>query len=193
MSEFFQEHAWVLPLLIFASRVTDVSIGTMRIVFLSRGMRILAPICGFFEIFIWLLAIGQIMQNLDSWMNHFAYAGGFATGNYIGLRIEGRLAVGLVSLWIITAKDATQLIKRLKDHHHGVTVVAAQGVQGLVHIVIMVVKRKNLPTIMAILHECNPNAFVTMNDVRSVSGGFFDKHGAASGVYQTLPRGRKGK
>ena len=84
----------ILPILIFIARVCDVSIGTMRIIFISRGAKILAPLLGFFEILIWLVAIGKVMQNLDNIACYVAYAGGFATGNFVGIRIEEKLAMG---------------------------------------------------------------------------------------------------
>ncbi|MBM3316827.1 MAG: hypothetical protein FJY75_03145, partial [Candidatus Eisenbacteria bacterium] len=85
----------VLPLAIVVARVIDVSLGTVRVILLNRGMRYLAPLLGFFEVLIWLLAIGQIMQNLSNWACYLAYATGFALGNFTGLWIEGRLAMGL--------------------------------------------------------------------------------------------------
>jgi len=95
---FYENHAvWLLPVLIFFARVLDVSIGTMRIVFLSRGMRLMAPVFGFFEVLIWLIAISRIMGNLTSWVNYVAYASGFAAGNYVGMYLENRLAMGLLS------------------------------------------------------------------------------------------------
>lgn len=195
MTSFFHENAvWLLPVLIFLARIVDVSIGTLRIVFLSRGMRVLAPICGFFEVLIWLLAIGQIMQNLTSWVNYAAYAAGFATGNYVGLWLESRLAMGLLSVWVITTKDAEDLSEWLQKERFGITTVAAHGVQGLVRMIIIVIKRRDLPQVMTILREHNPEAFVTVNDIRSVSGGVFPIE--RTGVLSQLIRyrhARKGK
>src|SRR5512133_102522 len=84
----------ILPLFIFCARIIDVSLGTMRIIFVTKGMRKVAPIIGFFEVFVWLLAISRIMQNLDNWVCYVAYAGGFATGNLIGMMIEEKHAIG---------------------------------------------------------------------------------------------------
>lgn len=171
---FFQDNAfWLLPLLIFSARVVDVTIGTLRIIFLSRGLRRLAPVCGFVEVLIWLMAISQIMQNLDSWLNYVAYAGGFAMGNFIGMTIEGKLAMGLMSLMVITNKEPSELVERLKGEHFGVTIMEGRGSQGKVNIIIMVVKRKALPHAAAILKKCMPEAFVTVDDVRSAAGGVF--------------------
>ena len=119
--------AWViLPLLIFLTRIVDVSMGTLRIVFVSKGLKYLAPIIGFFEVIIWLLAIRIIMQNLNNFMCYLAYGAGFAMGNYIGIFLENRLAVGRAALRVITRMDASELIKTLREKGYGVTNVEAQ-------------------------------------------------------------------
>jgi uncharacterized protein YebE (UPF0316 family) len=104
----------VLPILIFCARICDVSIGTLRVVFISRGNKYFAPIMGFFEVIIWLLAIGQIMEHLSNVLCYVAYGGGFAMGNYVGMRIEERLSMGQLVLRIITRADAARLIETLR-------------------------------------------------------------------------------
>lgn len=174
IQSFYQENAaWLLPVLIFLARILDVSIGTLRIVFLSRGMRILAPLCGFFEVLIWLVAIGRIMGDLTSWEYYIAYAGGFAAGNYVGMYIEQRLAMGLLSVLIVTKKDAAHLLHRLKKEHFGLTQVGAQGVQGKVRIVYLIIRRRNLARVSELLRQHQPDAFVVINDIRNAAGGVF--------------------
>ena len=100
---------WViLPALIFVSRIFDVSFGTLRIIFVSRGKRSIAPFLGFFEVLIWLLAISQIMQNLNNFACYIAYAGGFAMGNYIGMRIEEKLAMGTMIIRVFLVGDGNR-------------------------------------------------------------------------------------
>ena len=188
LQQLYQENAlWVLPILIFLARVLDVSIGTLRIVFLSRGMKILAPICGFFEVLIWLVAISRIMDNLTSWIYYVAYAGGFAAGNYVGMYIETRLAMGLLSVTIITKKDAALLLQKLKAARFGLTQVGAQGVQGTVQLIYLIIRRRDLPHVSKILHAHQPDAFSVVNDVRTVAGGVFPLDAGK------LERQRKGK
>ena len=118
---------FILPLFIFLSRILDVTIGTIRIVMVSKGQKLWAPFLGFFEVFIWLIAISKIFQDLDNWVCYFAYAGGFATGNYIGLIIEEKLAVGIIKIQIITHKKAAKLITNLKEAGYRITHHEAQG------------------------------------------------------------------
>src|SRR3990170_7206590 len=112
---------FILPLLIFIARVFDVTFGTMRIIFVSRGEKFLAPLFGFFEIIIWLFAIGQVMQNFTNIAYYIAYAGGFAMGNFVGIYIEEKMAMGTLVMRTITKKDASNLINALKSNNCGVT------------------------------------------------------------------------
>lgn len=163
----------VLPFLIFCMRIIDVSIGTIRIIYVSRSMIYLAALCGFFEILIWLVSITQIMQNLDNYLTYLAYAGGFAAGNFVGIYLENRLAVGTVAVRAITHTDATDLIEHLAKEDFGVTSMAASGVAGEVRLVFSVVKRKDLPKALEIIKRFNPRAFISVEDVRSVREGYF--------------------
>lgn len=163
----------VIPVFIFLARICDVTIGTMRIIFVSRGMKVIAPVLGFFEIFIWIVAVGQIFQNLTNPLNYFAYAAGFATGNYIGMIVEERLAMGLALIRIITQRDATNLIDYLRAAGYGVTVLDAQGKQGPGKVLFSVVKRKNIRDVEDAIHEFNPKAFYSIEDVRRAAEGTF--------------------
>jgi uncharacterized protein YebE (UPF0316 family) len=163
----------ILPLLIFLARIVDVSMGTIRILFISRGTKFLAPLIGFFEVLIWLLAIGQIMQNLTNVLCYIAYAGGFATGTYVGIFIEEKLAMGLLLVRVVTTKDASELIEYLKSADFGVTHVAARGVAGQVRIVLTIIRRKNLNKVVEIIRRFNPNAFYSTENIRYVSKEVF--------------------
>ena len=139
-----QWFAWlVIPLIIFIARILDVSISTLRIVYITRGKKNLAPILGFFEVLIWLLAISQIFKHLDNWACYFAWAAGFATGNYIGMVIEQKLAIGMQVIRIITSTNADNLINHLKAAQYALTLIDGQGSNGPVQIIFMLIKRKD--------------------------------------------------
>ncbi len=163
----------LLPALIFLARVCDVTIGTMRIIFVSKGAKIIAPLLGFFEILIWLIAIGKVMQNLDNWLCYVAYAGGFGAGNFIGICIEEKLAMGTYVLRVITRKDATELIRNLRLEGHGTTSVPAEGNSGGVNVIYSIIKRRDIDEVVAIIKKFNPKAFYSIEDVRFVSEGIF--------------------
>lgn len=181
----------IIPLLICFARIIDVTIGTVRIILVAKGAKKIAPLLGFFEILIWLIAIGQVMQNLTNVVNYLAYASGFAIGNYIGILIEQRLAIGMVVVRIITAVDASKLIEYFKGENLGVTVIDAEGANGSVHLLYTVIKRIDLSTVVEKIKLYNPKAFYSVEDVRFVSEGIFPEKGHHK---KTLFSGiRKGK
>lgn len=178
--DFFSDFDWflwvVMPLLIFVARIIDQSLGTIRIIFVSRSLRKLAALVGFFESLIWLIAISQIIQNLDNWLSFIAFAGGFAMGNYVGIYLENKLAIGMLCLRIITHEDASELVDELRESKYGVTTVSATGASGNVRLILSVIKRSDLEGIQAIITKRVPKAFVSVEDVRSVKEGFFPVH-----------------
>ena len=184
----------IIPLLICFARVLDVSLGTLRIILVAKGTKTLAPILGFFEVLIWLIAIGQVMQNLTNVANYFAYAAGFAIGNYLGIIMEQKLAIGVVVVRVITATDASKLIDFLKDANFGVTTLQAQGTSGHVHLIYTVIKRSNLPAVIKYIKEFNPKAFYSVEDIRYVSEGVFpQKPSWWKTRFLTFNGARKGK
>jgi uncharacterized protein YebE (UPF0316 family) len=160
----------ILPLFIFVARVADVSLDTLRILLISRGRKAIAPLLGFIQVSIWLLAIRQIFLNISNVACFIAYAGGFAFGTWVGMIIEEKLAIGIQVIRIITRKDASQLIEFLKTQHYGVTSVDGFGATGKVHIIYTIVKRHEIPNVIGIIDRFNPKAFYTIEDVRSMSG-----------------------
>jgi uncharacterized protein YebE (UPF0316 family) len=159
---------WViLPALIFLARVVDVSLQTIRIVSISRGIRWLAPLVGFFEVLIWLLAIGQIMKTVSHPVAYFAYAAGFATGTAIGQSLERRLSLGMVLLRIITSSPSHGLRQKLQALNFGFTSLPGQGAEGPVEIVFTVIRRQHLQQVQAIVRETLPEAFYTVEEVAS--------------------------
>lgn len=181
----------ILPGLIFLARICDVTIGTIRIIFVSKGRKLWASFFGFFEVLIWLVAIGQIMQNLNNVFCYIAYAAGFASGNYIGISIEEKLAMGVLIVRIITTNGETELIDSLRASGFGVTSVAAQGGSGPVHVIYTIIKRSCLPEVVSIIKKFNPKAFYSVEELRSVNAGVFPiKNGARRFRFSSSLRNR---
>lgn len=161
---------WVLiPLLIFFARIMDVSIGTLRIVFVSRGDKKVAPLLGFVETLIWLVAVGQILNNVSNVAGYLAFGAGYATGNYIGLMIEERLAMGQVVIRTIMSLSAEELIGKLREEGYRVTCIDAQGRDGKTQILFMIIPRKKIQHVIDMILEYNPRAFYSIENIRSVS------------------------
>ncbi len=188
MSEFMNSDLFywvVLPLLIAIARIMDVTIGTIRLIFVSRGYKYIAPLLGFLEVIIWLLAISQIMQHLDNIMCYIGYGAGFAAGNYIGIFLVEKMSLGTVVIRIIPKKDTTELVSRLREANYGVTSIAAEGKSGPVQILFSIVKRKDLKEALQLVNSHSPNAFYTIEEVQTVNEGYF-RASNKQGIFQRV-------
>jgi uncharacterized protein YebE (UPF0316 family) len=155
----------LLPVLIFLARITDVSINTIRIIYVLGGRRFTATMLGFFESFIWLMAIRQIFEHLDNWICYIAYPAGFALGIFIGMIIEERIAYGKVIVRIITRKDVKDLINFLNSKKFRYTHVNAEGPDGHENLVFTVLERESLEVLLYKLKDILPTAFYTIEKV----------------------------
>ena len=191
----FDFYSWVtLPIIIFCSRIGDVSLGTLRHVFMSKGFKKIVPILGFFEVLIWIVVVAQVMKNLNNVACYFAWAGGFATGTFVGLQIEERLALGLQVIRIITNQNCDELLVALKRENHGVTLVDAKGSLGPVVMVFTIIKRKNVHSVVKLIQQYNPSAFYSIEDIKNTNQGVFTESnsGSMATIRKLFPL-RKGK
>jgi len=184
-----------LPILIFLARICDQTIGTLRIIFLSKGKRNIVPVLGFFEVLIWITAVSKIMQNLDNYVNYFAYAAGFATGNYVGMIIEEKLAMGIQMIRVFANERGSELVQTLNLNGFGATVVEANGARDRVHLIYTIVKRNELGKVLDLITGFNPKAFYTIEDVKAVNEGIFTpmKPNSIFPFTDVLRRWKKGK
>ena len=165
------------PLVIGLLRVTDVSLATVRMMLIMRGVRWLVPLIAFVEVLVWVLAVGSAIQNLQSTWHLIGYAGGFAAGNVVGMWVEGRLAFGFASVRIVSSDPGVEVAELLRKRGCGVTQFFGRGKYGEVEVVFTVARRRDLPAILALVREKDPEAFVTVEEIKSVERGwlFFDR------------------
>ena len=161
----------IIPLLIFFARIADVTLGTLRIVYISQGKRKFAPIVGFFEVFIWIVAMGQIMADVNNYYYYFAYAAGFASGNYIGLYLENKFTSGLLIMRIIIPKENTQLVKILKDEGRGLISLDAVGTENTVNLLIFIIRKRRFQEIRDLIMTHEPKAFISTENAYSLDDG----------------------
>ena len=189
----FTLYGWlILPLLIFAARVSDVSLGTVRLVLVARGYKYIAPIVGFAEVLIWILVMGQIMQNLSNWVCYVAYAGGFAMGNFVGMWLAEKMRLGTVMVRVVTQRGAETLLTALNKANYGVTAVDGTGAQGPVKILFTVVRQRQLFKVLALVQQHNPQSFYTVEDVEKAIYGILH-NSRAFHMPKLFPLVRKGK
>lgn len=158
---------FILPLLIFLARICDVSINTVRIIYMLGGRRLTSTLLGFFEAFIWLMAIRQIFAHLDNWLCYIAYPAGFASGIFVGMIMEERIAYGKVVVRIITRKDAKEFLSFLVDHKIRFTRLEAFGPDGDENVIFSVIERERLDLLLNELKKTVPTAFYTVEGVKA--------------------------
>lgn len=158
----------LLPLLIFFMRIVDVTLETLRIIFVLKGLKKIAPFVGFFEVLVWVFAISRIMENADNWIGYIAYAGGYAAGSYAGMIIEEKLAIGHASLRVISQIPTPPLINQLTEYGYAITTINALKNKEDVEILFIVVHRKKIDEVVELIKNHDPEAMYTIEDIRSV-------------------------
>ncbi|MFZ5966089.1 MAG: DUF2179 domain-containing protein [Bacillota bacterium] len=162
-------------LIIFSARVLDVSISVVRTLLMVRGKKFQAAALGAVEVFIYITILTKIMGQLNNIGNLIAYSLGFGTGQIVGIFIEQKMALGDVSVQIITKEDESHLVETLRDEGFGVTVVQGYGRDGIKHILNIVLKRTMLPRVYEIMQEHDKEAFITVLDTKSIRGGYMQR------------------
>ena len=165
--------AWLGALLIFVLRITDMSLDTLRMLFVVRGRKQIAWVLGFCQSAVFVIAITRVLSNLNNPLMVLGYAAGFATGNVLGMLVEERLAVGHIQLQIISRRRGAALAKALRKAGYGVTEISARGRDGTVQLLNASVLRKDLAHARHIVRETDESAFITSEDVRPVRHGFW--------------------
>lgn len=150
------------PLVIFVMRVMDVTLGTLRLVYVTRGARILASILGFVEILIWITAAGNTILHLTSPLHLVGYAGGFGVGTWVGMWVEQRLPVGTATVQAFCRGRDSGIADALRRMGLGVTEVEGEGLEGPVDIISTVVQRHLVPQVIETIEGEDADAFVTV-------------------------------
>ncbi|SHM35523.1 DUF2179 domain-containing protein [Halanaerobium congolense] len=163
-------------LFIFAARVTDVSMGTIRVLMIFKGRRLYAALIGFFEVSIYVMALSRVVNTLENPFYLVFYACGFAAGNYVGSYVEEKVAIGQVTVNIISSNGSTELIEQLRSEGYGVTVLDGEGRKGKKKILFVTMERKCLKHLFEVVDQYEPDSFVNILDSRSTRGGYIRRN-----------------
>ena len=166
----------VTALLIFCLRLVDVSLGTVRLLMIGRGQRKIAPLLGFVEVTIWVIAISQVITNLDNIINILAYSGGFAAGTLVGMWIEDKLPLGHVGISIVSTTQGQEIARKLRQADYGVTELIGSGQSGVVNLITTIVTRKDVKDVFQLVNQTDPRSFIAVDDMKVVKRGYM--HGA---------------
>lgn len=168
------------PLFIFCLRIVDVSMSTIRILLAVRGYKVVVPIIGFFEVLVWMFAVGNAIRFLDSGWHLLGYAGGFATGNVVGMLIEERLAIGFATIRVVSTHAGVEMADALRNIGFGVTEFGGQGRDGRVEVVYTVCMRRDIERVVNEVERWDDHAFITVEEPRDIRWGWM----------QSAPRNR---
>lgn len=164
---FLHQHPALLCAAIFCARLTDVSLGTLRTLMVFRGYRALSALVGFFEVLLWIVAASQVITHLDKWYLAVAYAGGFAAGNYVGITLEAKLAMGRELVRVVTHSPDICLARILREHKYSVIELAARFDDDQdVEILLISESRKRIPALCQLIARVDPKAFYTTSDIK---------------------------
>jgi len=165
--------AFLGALLIFVLRIGDMSLDTIRVLFVVRGRKGLAWGLGFFQSLIFVIAISSVLSKLDNFLTVLGYAGGFATGNVVGMLIEERLAVGHIHFTIMSSTRGASITEKLRASGFAVTEIPARGKNGTVFVLHVDVTRRDKDNVETVVLETDPEAFITAEDVRPIRRGYW--------------------
>ncbi len=179
MSFFQGSSVWVY-LLIFIGKIMEVTASTIRVVLITKGQRVAGALIALLEVSLWLVVTGTVLQGFqDDWLRSVVFILAFASGNYLGSWLEGKLAFGLASIQVIIpeCEDSDVLTDLLRDMGFAITVLKGDGKDGKRELLIMHVKRKQISEATKTIKKHLENAVIVINDSKIIYGGFLYKGG----------------
>lgn len=169
----FSTQALLGALVIFVMRILNMSLDTLRVLFIIRSRKTVVWLLGFFQTVVFVVAFIYVLDNLDNLLNIISYSAGFATGNVVGMMIEERLAIGFIHLQVISPHFGSAIVERLRREGYAVTEVPARGKDGMVTMLNCNLRRKEAPDVEKLIYEVDGDAFITAAEIRSVRRGFW--------------------
>lgn len=165
----------ITGVLIFFARVADVSMGTMRMLMLVKGKRLPAAAIGFFEVIVYITALARVVNQLDRWEFLLVYALGFAAGNYLGIFLEERMALGYAGVQIVVQSESDSLAQFLRENGFGVTVGEGWGREGPKDILTVILPRRQMSKLMGLVTSHDSKSFTIVMDARKTMGGYYQR------------------
>ncbi|SFE89075.1 DUF2179 domain-containing protein [Alteribacillus iranensis] len=173
--ENFYDSAWSLVAIIFLINIVYVSLYTLRVIFTLKGQRYFAGGLGVIEILIYVVGLGLVLDNLDNIFNLLAYAIGFGAGVLIGMKIEEKLALGYITVNVITKEYEPDIPNALRDKGYGVTNWVAYGREGERMMMEILTTRRSESDLYASVKKLDPKAFIISHEPKVFFGGFWVK------------------
>lgn len=163
---------YIWALLIFCFRIIDVSLGTYRVQLIVSRKKLLAGFVGFCEVFIFILVISKVIQDVGNFINVLAYSSGFGAGNIVGITISEKLSRDMISIVVISRTHWLEIEQKLREEGFGVTRNIGYGLQGELQILQIMTRRNVYSKIREIALKYDPKAFITSYLIVGSSGGY---------------------
>lgn len=162
---------------IFLAKMVEVSLGTVRNVLINRGEKLSGAIIGFFEVLIWIIVVSNVLQTISQDpFKVLVYCVAYSCGNYLGVMLENKLAIGTACIQAVIDEDKKdELCTALRERGFGVTIIEGHGMERVVDVLMIFLKRKCVPEAIELIRQYCPNAVITVNDVRQLRNGFIRK------------------
>lgn len=157
---------------IFFLRIIGVALSTIRVLIMLRGRKILSALMGFFEVTIYVLAVGPVVNDLDNVWNLLGYGLGFSVGTLVGMGLEERLALGFATVRIMSREKSSAIAKALHEAGYGATLSWGWGREGSVRMVTATVRRKEVKTVSRLAENIDPDAFITAEEAYAIRRGY---------------------
>lgn len=169
------ENALILVSIIFIINVFYVSFFTIRMILTLKGRKYLAALVSVFEVVMYILALGLVLDNMDAIQNIVAYAVGFGTGVMVGMKIEEKLALGYITVDVVSSNPDIEFTRKLRDQGYGVTSWLSYGMEGDRLSMRILTPRKYERKLYETVKEIDAKAFIVSYEPTQINGGFWTK------------------
>lgn len=174
--EFLSSNSIWVYFIIFFGKIVEVTFATLRIVLINRGERTKGSLVAFVEIILWIMITGTVLVGFTKApLKIVVFALAFSLGNYLGSWLENKIALGLSTIQIITCEDSKQLLEVLRQNDLAVTVVAAEGKDGMRKVLDIHLKRSRIPATVKLINKNIKDCVITVRDVKVIKGGYIKK------------------
>ncbi len=175
---------WLMVIIIFSINIVYVTFFTIRMIMTLKGYRYLAALVSMVEVVIYIVGLGLVLDNLDQIQNLVAYAIGYGSGVIVGSKIEEKMALGYITVNVITSEKSQELPKALRAKGYGVTDWSANGMDGDRQSMQILTPRKMELKLYATIKEIDPKAFIIAYEPKTIHGGFWVKQVKKGKLYK---------
>ncbi|HEX5563463.1 MAG TPA: DUF2179 domain-containing protein [Sporosarcina sp.] len=162
-----------MVLIIFVINIVYVSFFTIRMILTLKGYRYSAAFVSMIEIVIYIVGLGLVLDNLNEIQNIIAYALGYGSGVIVGTKIEEKMALGYITVNVITAGIDFEMPRLLREKGYGVTDWSAHGLEGSRSAMQILTPRKDELKLYDTIKQIDPKAFIIAYEARTIHGGFW--------------------